>query len=251
MSADPSSARQGQLARLLHVLGGRFALLFFFLLGSIAVYPYAESSAVGFYGFRILGALVILLTVYAVTFSRGLFVLVVLLAIPSTLHQVVLPAHALGPVALFSRSVSLVFNILVIALIFQHVFQTDKPDSETIFGALCVYLLLGFLFAGFYAAIDRYTDHAFYMAPATNRHLRPDRFDFIYFSFGTMTELGTPGMTAVAPVARSLSLIEAISGILYLAVLISRLLSAYRAAEERKELRRLAAAAGIPPRDSA
>jgi hypothetical protein len=54
------------------------------------------------------------------------------------------------------------------------------------------------------------------MSPAVNTHTVPDRFDFIYYSFGMMTQLG------------SLSVLEAILGQLYLAVLISRLVGAYR-----------------------
>jgi len=42
-----------------------------------------------------------------------------------------------------------------------------------------------------------------------------------------MTSLGAAGITAVSPQVRSLSVIEAILGVLYLAVLISRLMGAY------------------------
>lgn len=219
------------MARFVNVLRGRFALLFLFLLASIVVYPYAENSGVGLYAFRIVGLTVILLTVHAVAFSRGVLVMVIGLAIFSVLQHVILPAHAGGIFPLVARIFSLIFDVLVITLIFVHVFQTDRPNSETIFGALCIYLLLGFLFSGLYAAIDAFHQNAFALSPAGNLHLRPDRFDFIYYSFGTLTELGTPGVTAVAPVARSVSILEAITGILYLAVLISRLLSAYRTVE--------------------
>jgi hypothetical protein len=69
---------------------------------------------------------------------------------------------------------------------------------------------------------------AFYLDPATTTHAIPDRFDFIYFSFGSMTSLGSAGITAVSAQARSLSIMEAICGILYLAVLISHLIASYR-----------------------
>ena len=225
------SPRSRRTARLFRVLRGRFALLFFFLLASIVVYPYAENSGVGFYAFRIVGLAVILLTVHAVAFSRGVLAVVIVLAIFSTLQHVILPIHAGGIFPLIARSLSLVFDLLVITLIFVHVFQTDKPDSETIFGALCVYVLLGFTFAGIYSTIYSVARDAFVLPASANLHIAPDRFDFIYYSFGTLTESGAPGITAVAPVARSVSLLEAISGILYLAVLISRLLSAYRTVE--------------------
>jgi len=228
--------KRSPLASLSHlVLRGRFALLFCFLLGSIVVYPYAESSGVGYYAFRVFGAAIILLTIYAVTFSRGLLILVLVLAVPSVLQHLFFHPQTAGVFPFVNRLLSLGFDGLVIGIIAIHVFQFEKPDSETIFGALCVYLMLGFAFASGYAAIASRYAHAFYLSPTANLHAIPDRFDFIYFSFGTLTELGTPGITPVAAVARSVSLLEAIVGILYMAVLIARLISAYRSAEHEEE----------------
>jgi hypothetical protein len=191
-------------------------------------YPYAESSGLGYYGFRVIGALVILLTVWAVTFSRYLLILVVALAIPSTLQHFFFHQHSHGTLLFINRLLSIGFDLLIIVIISRHIFKTDKPTSETIFGALCIYLMVGFLFASVYAAVANLQPAAFNLTPALNLHTVPDRFDFIFFSFGTLTELGSPGITAVAPAARSISLLEAIVGVLYLAVLISRLVSAYR-----------------------
>lgn len=208
---------------MLHLVRRRFLLLFLFLLGSIVAYPYAESSGFGYYGFRILVGGVILLTVYAVTFSRGMLFLVIALAIPSILQHLFLHPHDAGIVPVISRLISLAFYLLVIFIIFRHVFENENPDSEAIFGALCIYLLVGFAFSSAYLLIAGLQPHAFYLGPAGTAHALPDRFDLVYFSFGTLTELGAPGITAVAPVARSVSLLESIIGILYLAILISRL----------------------------
>jgi hypothetical protein len=207
---------------------GRFALLFCFLLGSITLYPYSDTSGPGYYLFRVMGAAVILLTVYAVTFRRSLLVLVLLLAIPSIVQHLFLHPHSPGLWHLVNRLLSIAFDLLIIGIIGRHIFERETPDSECIFGALCIYLMLGFTFAGVYTAIDSVSSHAFYLTPTLNIHATPDRFDFIYYSFGTLTELGTPGINAVAPIARSVTLLEAIVGVLYLAVLISRLISAYR-----------------------
>lgn len=214
---------------------GRFALLFLFLLGSIVVYPYAESSGLGYYAFRVLDTVIILLTIYAVTFRRSLMVLVILLAIPSILQHLLFQPHSHGVLSFANRMLSLGFDLLIIAIISRHIFQIKKPNSETIFGALCIYLLLGFMFAGIYVAIFSLHQNAFYLNPVANFHSYPDRFDFIYFSFGTLTELGTPGILAVAPVAKSIALLEAIVGVLFMAVLISRLINAYRAFEETED----------------
>ena len=120
------------------------------------------------------------------------------------------------------------FDVFVVVVIFRRVFTKDEPNSETVFGALCIYLLVGFTFSSIYGMIAVLQPKAFYLDPLTNFHAIPDRFDFIYYSFATMTSVGAQGITPVSAQARSLSVIEAILGVLYLAVLIARLMGAYR-----------------------
>lgn len=234
----PASAlRKPRRFRLSALPRHRFAILFFLLL-SVVVYPYAESSRFGYYAFRTLGSVIILLTVYAVAFRRHLVLLVFCLAVPALLQRILLPTSDSSIVAIVGRVLSVAFDLIVIVIIFRFVYSedtTDDPSSETIFGALSLYLLLGFVFASIYGLIASLQPNAFYLDPVTNLHRIPDRFDFIYFSFGTMTELGAPGITAVSHEVRSVSLLEAVLGILYLAVLISRLMSAYRPAPLTRE----------------
>lgn len=82
---------------------------------------------------------------------------------------------------------------------FSPCLRARKPTAETIFGALCIYLMVGFTFARLYAIIATVRPHAFYLDPATNSHSLPVGFDFIFFSFGTMTSLGAAGIVAVSP----------------------------------------------------
>lgn len=222
-ASPPLASRR---ARLSAVPRHRLAILFVFLLLSITVYPYAESSTLGYYTFRILGSFIILLTVYAVTSRRNLVVLLLCLAVPSLLQRILLLPS--GAVALVNRLLSLVFDAIVLAILFRRVYSEQKPTSETIFGALSIYLLLGFVFASVYSLIVSLQPNAFFLDPVTNLHQVPDRFDFIYFSFGTITELGAPGIAAISREARSVSLLEAVLGIFYLAVLISRIMGSYR-----------------------
>ena len=206
----------------------RFFLLFLFLLGSLILYPYAEHSGFGYYAFRVLGSAAILLSVYAVSFRRSLIIFALALAIPAFLHRILNFSADAGSVSILNIVLSFVFDAFVVVVIFRRVFSHDQPNSETIFGALCVYLLVGFGFASLYGMVATLQPHAFYLDPVANLHRVPERMDFIYYSFGTMTALGAAGITPVSAEARSLSVIEAILGVLYLAVLISRLAGAYR-----------------------
>jgi hypothetical protein len=206
----------------------RFFLLFLFLLATLLLYPYAESNRFGYYAFRVLGSAAILVSVYAADLRRGVFIFGIALAIPAIVHRILLPGEGINSFSLTNVVLSFIFDVFVVVIIFGHVFARDEANSETIFGALCIYLLVGFSFASVYGLMAAFQPHAFYLDPLTNLHAVPDRFDFIYYSFGTMTSLGTAGITPVSGPARSVSVVEAILGVLYLAVLIARLMGAYR-----------------------
>ena len=212
-----------------HALTGhKFFLLFLFLLASLVFYPYVQSGGFGYFAFRVLGSAVILIAVYAIRLRRTLLLLALLLAVPALLERMLLPRADAGVLPILNIVLSFVFDVFVVVVIFRRVFTKEQPNSETVFGALCIYLLVGFTFPSIYGMVAAIQPKAFYLDPLTNLHTIPNRFDFIYYSFATMTSLGAAGITAVSAPARSLSVIEAILGVLYLAVLIARLMGAYR-----------------------
>src|SRR5271156_6089721 len=208
--------------------GHKFFLLFLFLLASLVLYPYVQSGGFGDFAFWILGSAVILIAVYAIRLRRTLLLVALLLAVPALTERILLPRADAGLLPILNIVLSFVFDVFVVVVIFRRVFTKEQPNSETVFGALCIYLLVGFTFASIYGMVAAIQPKAFYLDPVTNLHAIPDRFDFIYYSFATMTSLGAVGITAVSAPARSLSVIEAIIGVLYLAVLIARLMGAYR-----------------------
>src|ERR1700683_4611028 len=208
--------------------GHKFFLLFLFLLATLVLYPYVQSGGFAYFAFRILSSAAILIAVYAIRLRRTLLVVALLLAVPALLERMLLREPDPGALSILNVFVSFVFDVFVVVVIFRRVFADEVPNGETVFGALCIYLLVGFTFASIYGMFAALQPKAFYLDPLTNLHAIPNRFDFVYYSFATMTSLGATGITAVSAPARSLTVIESILGVLYLAVLITRLMSAYR-----------------------
>jgi hypothetical protein len=206
----------------------RFFLLFVFLLATLILFPYAEASHFGSYAFRIIGSFAIVVSVYAAKVHRGVLLFAIILAIPALFERIVLPQVHAHSFFIFNIVLTLIFDVVIVVIIFRHVLAEEQPTSETIFGALCLYLLVGFTFASVYGLVAAFQPNAFYLDPRTNLHSVPDRFDLIYYSFCTMTSLGAAGITPVSSQARSFSILEAILGVLYLAVLIAGLIGAYR-----------------------
>jgi hypothetical protein len=151
----------------------------------------------------VIGIAATLISVYAAKIHRGLLVVALKLAIPTLFQRILLPKANANSFLIFNMVLSFVFDVLIIVVIFRHVFAKEQASSETIFGALCIYLLVGFSFASAHGMVAIFQPNAFYLDPRTNLHLLhlvPERFDFIYYSFATMTSLGAAG---IAPVAAS------------------------------------------------
>jgi hypothetical protein len=95
-------------------------------------------------------------------------------------------------------------------------------DVRTILGALCIYVLLGMLWAFTYTAIGNVGSAHFFAQPVV-----PTSADYLYFSYITELTVGYGDLTARANVGRSFAVLEALIGQIYLvtivAVLVSRL----------------------------
>jgi Ion channel len=105
---------------------------------------------------------------------------------------------------------------------------------ETMFGVLCIYLVVGLFFGTAFGAVEEISGRAFF------HQLTEDRAhtnDFLYFSFTTLTTVGYGDLTAATNLGRSLAMMEALIGQIYLvtvvAVIISNMRPGRRAAARR------------------
>src|SRR5262249_4775647 len=139
--------------------GRKFYLLFLFLLASLILYPYAENNAFGYYAFRLLGITAIVLCVYVVSFRRGLVIAALLLPVPAFVHRILNLGTDASSLSILNIVLTLVFDVFIVVVIFRRVFAPRQPDAETIFGALCIYLLVGFSFASVYGMVAAVQPH--------------------------------------------------------------------------------------------
>jgi Ion channel len=114
--------------------------------------------------------------------------------------------------------------LFAVGVIVRRVLSLGTVTIQSIYGAISAYLIIGLMFAAFYAAIDHLTGHAFF---------EPGRGDntqtFQYFSFTTLTTLGYGDFVAVQNGGRAIAVLEALTGQIFLATLVARLVAAYRA----------------------
>jgi hypothetical protein len=124
----------------------------------------------------------------------------------------------LGPTA--ARLITALLVALAPASIVRGVVQEVRADGvtlHTMFGVLCIYLLIGSLFGFLYGIVDSIGSQAFFAqhgAPA-------DTTDFLYFSFTTITTVGYGDLTAGTNLGRSLAIAEALIGQIYLVTVVA------------------------------
>jgi hypothetical protein len=94
---------------------------------------------------------------------------------------------------------------------------------QSIYGALSAYLIIGLMFASVFAAVNYLSTTDFF---ADNEPANTQTFQ--YFSFTTLTTLGYGDFTAGENGGRSIAVLEALTGQVFLATLVARLVAAYR-----------------------
>ncbi|MGA3315344.1 MAG: potassium channel family protein [Candidatus Korobacteraceae bacterium] len=115
---------------------------------------------------------------------------------------------------------SLAAIVLIALVLLSQVFRDGPVTPARIEGAIAVYLLFGMGWAQCYDITEFLHPGSF--STATGHFQLSDWF---YYSYVTLSTVGYGDITAVHPVARTLSVTEALTGQLYLAVLIARLVA--------------------------
>jgi len=112
--------------------------------------------------------------------------------------------------------------------ILKDVFTGSRISSEQIFGSVCAYLLIGFLFSSIYGFIALVDSDAFALSDALMNELpfqsnKKGSSFYTYFSFVTMSTLGYGDIAPVSSAARSFAWVQAVLGQLYLAITVAAL----------------------------
>ena len=124
----------------------------------------------------------------------------------------------------FGATAGRIVSVLLVALaplaiasgVVRRVREDGAVTLHTMFGVLCIYLLLGMLFALVYGLVGDAESGAFFASG-----IRPDISDYLYFSFATLTTVGYGDLTAATDLGRSVAITEALIGQIYLVTVVA------------------------------
>jgi hypothetical protein len=199
----------------------RFGLVLLLLLVTFVVLmtgttsKWARPITVGLSGATLLAALSAAQVPHRLRQSAGL---VVVIAFAGSLSLVGLGRSGEGAAGIIAAALVVLAPVAIV----RSVVRRGVVDTRTIMAALCVYVLVGMLWAFVYSAIGNIGSAAFFVQEHTATSA-----DYLYFSFVTQLTVGYGDLTAAGNLGRACAVLEALFGQVYLvtvvAVLVTRL----------------------------
>ena len=122
------------------------------------------------------------------------------------------------------------FNLFIVVFIVRHIAKSKKINITIIINSINGYLLIGILGAVLLAMaeiLQKFLYHLDTGAINFAGETAQGFHDFLYFSFVTLTTLGYGDVTPVSAFAKSVTLIIAVTGQLYLTILIAMLVGKF------------------------
>ncbi len=199
---------------------GRAILLLISIVLTLALRPFIE----GFFGIGRLLMDIFITTIlisglYAASEKKHFFYIGMLIAFPAL--AVKWSSYFVEVPSLFivGQVFSAMFFTFLVVLILNYLCKEKKITADVIAGAICGYLLIGLMWASFFAILETLQPGSFQVPD----YLSTDSSLFTYYSYVTLTTLGFGDIVPMTNQARSLSVLESVVGPIYLAVVVARL----------------------------
>ena len=188
-----------------------------FLLPFVNAMPLLRFALVGQYSF------VMFYLIFSARHIRTTYTIDIIVVLPTLLATWLDSIYQNESTFVFSYFSMITFFLYLQFLSITQIIHSRKVETNTIFGAMNIYMIAGLIWAYVYILLHHFDPLAFHMP---SYELLTNQVEvFTYYSFSTLTTLGYGDIVATSSQARMLSVLEAIFGQLYLAIVIAKLVS--------------------------
>lgn len=196
----------------------RFLFLLILILTLIVVAPFIGDYT----GFRfvvdIAATGIFIFAMYAISEKKHHLIFALFLVVPTILTLWIDYFTSFKGAFVISEIFGIVFLGFAIIIIVNFIRKESEVTREMIFAAVVVYLLMAMLWSDLYQLLEMLAPGSFSMPEG---QIQNDRTLFLYFSLVTITTLGYGDMTPLTDRAAGLASVEALSGQIYLVVLVA------------------------------
>ena len=125
----------------------------------------------------------------------------------------------------FSQQTAIVGGLLLIITPFaisRRIISHRVVTTETVLGAVCVYLLIGFSFTFIYSTIGFFGAAPFFVGQT---QAQATANEYLFFSYTTLTTVGYGNLIPAGNLGQTFAMLEALFGQIYLVIVVARLVS--------------------------
>ncbi|MBK8284716.1 MAG: hypothetical protein IPK97_07360 [Ahniella sp.] len=201
------------------------ALLLIALCLSILLYPLAHENHDGRILLMLIDQALIQIAIRAVGHSKASWRAGLLFGLLSLAAQITWLIEPNTHTQILSHVGLLVFYAHAVYVFIAYVNYDDVATMDEMFACACLYLLFAFLWSHAYAILLALDPSALYINDANNPDGVITYFESLYFSFTTITSVGFGEITPVSSWARAIVILQQLTGVLFLAIVVARLLS--------------------------
>ena len=203
---------------------GKFFPFFISTILFSTFYPFFLQSNLGIFLLHLLIIVVMIAGIYLIRFQQKVFFLGITLGIIDIALTILVLNFGDYWLILFLWNIGiLLFYLLISVNIFILVIQSKKVSLDTIMGAISGYFILAVTWAMLFHLIEILIPGSFKFPEGVS--VSPDIF--IYYAQITLTSVGYGDIIPLNPISRSASAILAMTGQVYLAVILGILIGIY------------------------
>ena len=200
-----------------------------------ALYPFLDKTATGMIILQALNSCMLILIIYTLAIRRTAYYMALIIVIPALIlgwANIILDIPLLEIVS----GISLIaVYALTVLILFRDLFSEGEITEDTVYGAICTYLLFGHMWGTAYYTISNLDPGAFLFNLTAYPGGTLQQFDLLYFSFITLTTTGYGDIVPTLGIVKMLALFETVIGTIFIAVFMARLVGHLAISAGKKE----------------
>ncbi|NNL77147.1 MAG: hypothetical protein HKO68_12500 [Desulfobacterales bacterium] len=168
--------------------------------------------------------------IYAISYKKQHILFAALLALPMIISLWAKYIFVSDYVIIVGRFFGILFFGFAVVHASQFILKAENVTKDVLFAAIVVYLMIALMWTFIYSLLELIHSGSFSI-PDTQ--IQEASQHFLYFSFVTITTLGYGDITPVTEVAKSLAVVEAVVGQIYLVVVVAWLVGMHVSKKSR------------------
>ncbi|WP_369943278.1 ion channel [Xanthomonas medicagonis] len=198
------------------------ALLLGVQLLGLLLYPLMEDTAAGRALFGAFGIVVLGLALWVVNRSPAVLWIAWCLALPSVVLSIAAALLGSAALAIAAQSLESLLYFYTAASLIAYMLQDHEVTRDELYAAGATFTLLAWAFAFAFSVCQQWLPGSF--TAAVDASSPRTWMELLYLSFSVLSGVGLSDVVPVQPLARSLVMLEQFAGVMYIALVVSRLI---------------------------